>query len=267
MSIRPTALVTGPTAGIGRAFAELLASEGYDLILVSRDQSRLAALAAELGGRFGISCEVLAADLSDRSQLARVESRLADSSQPVDVLVNNAGFGVNQRFAGGDLAAEQYLLDVLAVAVMRLSHAAVAGMRDRGRGDVVVVSSVAGFIAGSTYSAVKAWATVFAESLNNELRGSGVRVSALCPGFTRTEFHTRANLEMGWLPSFMWLLPDALVAKGWRDHRRGRVVSVPGWQYRFLVGLIRVVPRGAVRRLGFRARHGRDGRGPAVDRD
>lgn len=250
-----TALVTGPTAGIGLAFAELLAREGHDLVLVSRDAARLEGLATRLREQFGVGVEVLPADLADRSQLAVVEQRLRSTAAPIDVLVNNAGFGLNQRFATGDLEREQYLLDVLVTAVMRLSHAAASTMRERGSGDIVIVSSVAGFIAGGTYSAVKAWATVFAEGLNVELSRKGVRVSALCPGFTRTEFHERAGIEMQGLPGWLWLDKQYLVEQAWRDHRRGRVVSVPGWQYRALVLLTRVAPRGLVRRVGFSARN------------
>lgn len=250
-----TALITGPTAGIGLAFAELLAREQHDLVLVSRDEARLRELAQRLKSEHGVSVEVLPADLSDRTQVAVVEARLRSTEQPVDVLINNAGFGLNQRFATGDLEREQYLLDVLVTAVMRLTHAAASTMRQRGKGDIVIVSSVAGFIAGGTYSAVKAWATVFAEGLNVELAGKGVRVSALCPGFTRTEFHERAGIEMQGVPSWLWLDKHFLVERAWRDHRRGKVVSVPGWQYRLLVLLTRVAPRGAVRRVGFSARN------------
>ena len=250
-----TALVTGPTAGIGLAFSELLAREGHDLVLVSRDRGRLDELAARLRAEHGVSAEVLVADLADRAQLALVEERLRSAERPVDILVNNAGFGLNQRFATGELEREQYLLDVLVTAVMRLTHAAASTMRSRGSGDIVIVSSVAGFIAGGTYSAVKSWATVFAEGLNAELVGKGVRVSALCPGFTRTEFHERAGIEMQGLPGWLWLDKHFLVERAWRDHRRGRVVSVPGWQYRALVLLTRVAPRGVVRRVGFSARN------------
>lgn len=250
-----TALITGPTAGIGRSFAELLAAEGYDLVLVSRDGERLQQVANELQSRHHVHVEVLPADLADRAQLAQVEARLRDAAAPIDALINNAGFGLNQRFASGDLEREQALVDVLITAVMRLSHAAAASMKSRGQGDIVVVSSVAGFIAGGSYSAVKSWATVFAESLDQELSRSGVRVSALCPGFTRTEFHQRAGIGMDRLPNFLWLDADKLVATGWRDHQRGRTVSVPSWQYKSLVALTRWAPRSLVRRVGFDARN------------
>lgn len=252
---RHRALITGATAGIGAAYTRLLAREHFDLVLVARNVARLEQLAEDLRRDFGVEVEVLAADLADRSQLALVEARLRDAERPIDVLVNNAGFGLNQRFATGDLEREQSLVDVLVTAVMRLTHAAAGAMKQRGRGDIILVSSVAGYIAGGSYSAVKAWATVLAESLNQELRGTGVRVSALCPGFTRTEFHERAGISMQGLPRFLWLDADRLVAAGWRDHQRGRVVSVPGWQYRTLIGLTQVAPRSLVRKVGFSARN------------
>ena len=183
------ALITGPTSGIGRAFAEAFARKGLDLVLVSRDESRLQALAMDLEDRFGVDCEVLAADLTQRADVDRVAARLADDRRPVSALVNNAGFGLRTSFASGDVADEQRLLDVLVTAVLRLTHAAVPGMLARRQGMVINVSSVAGWIAGGTYSAAKAWVTVFSEGLAQELAGTGVRVTAVCPGFVRSEFH------------------------------------------------------------------------------
>ena len=242
--MKSTAVITGATAGIGRVFADLLAREGHDLVLVARNEERLHQTAAEISAATGVQCEVIAADLSQRADLDRVAARVA--ADDVDVLINNAGFGLNQRFASGDLEREQLMLDVLVTAVLRLSHAAVGPMKQRGRGSIVIVSSVASFIAGGTYSEAKAWATVFAESLAIELAGSGVKVTALCPGFTHTEFHQRAGINKRAIPNFMWLEATDMVAAGWRDHQRGKVVSAPGWQYKFLLMLIKVIPRAAV---------------------
>ncbi|MEY2634577.1 MAG: hypothetical protein RIS75_517, partial [Actinomycetota bacterium] len=139
-------------------------------------------------------------------------------------------------------------------AVLRLTHAATVAMKQRGHGEIVIVSSVASFIAGGTYSAAKAWATVFAESLSQELRGTGVRISALCPGFTHTEFHQRAGIDKNQIPAWLWLDAQKMVAAGWRDHQRGKVVSVPGWQYKLLIGITKIVPRPLVRKFGFSAR-------------
>lgn len=226
-----TALITGATAGIGRAFADLLARQGFDLVLVARDEARLGAVASALRERHGIAVEVLRADLSAHDECAWVEQRLADAERPVEVLVNNAGFGIRQPFASGDLMAEQALFDVLARAVMRLSHAAAQGMVARGSGVIINVSSVAGWTHNSTYAASKAYVTSFSIALARELRNKGVKVMALCPGFTHTEFHERAGMDMTRLPRFLWLDADVLVAKAWRDALRNRRVSVPGRQY------------------------------------
>jgi short-subunit dehydrogenase len=243
-----TALITGGTAGIGAEFARQLAARGDDLVLVARDGDRLAAFATELEARHRVAVEVLVADLTDRAQLAQVETRLAGATRPIDVLVNNAGFGVNQVFVGGELDAEQQMLDVLVTAVMRLSHAALPGMVARGTGGVINVSSVASFIAGGTYSAAKSWVTVFSESVDRQLAGTGVTVTALCPGFTHTEFHQRAEMDVDHLPDWMWLDAPDVVRTALADFRRGKPVSVPGAQYKALSTLARYLPRPVVRR-------------------
>lgn len=250
MRISGTALVTGPTSGIGEAFARLLAERGHDLVLVARDEERLGALAASLSGAHGISVEILAADLSDREQLGIVEQRLLDRERPISVLVNNAGFGVKARFTRGDLAEEQRMLDVLVVAVMRLSHAAAASMGERGEGAIVNVSSVASWLTGSTYSAAKAWVTVFSEGLAGEVAPLGVSVTAVCPGYVHTEFHERADMNMGSVPGWMWLDADRVAGKAMRDVDRGKVLSVTGSQYKVMGALLRHSPRALVRRIG-----------------
>ena len=244
-----TALITGATSGIGLAFARTLASRGHDIVLVARDRERLDLVAAELRGH-RVQVEVLAADLADRSQLAGVEDYIR--AHPIEILVNNAGFGVPQRFSTGDLDAEQQMLDVLVTAVMRLTHAAVPGMVARGSGAVLNVSSVAGWITGGTYSASKAWVTVFSESLALELAGTGVHVTAVCPGFTHTEFHQRASMEMEALPEWMWLDPQEVVDRALSDVRKGRPVSVAGPQYKALSLAAQYLPRPLVRALGSR---------------
>src|SRR6476469_518068 len=152
---RPTALVTGPTAGIGLSFAHQLAASGHDLVLVSRTPERLEKLAAEVRERYGVQADVIVADLGNRAELAAVEARLADASRPVDLLVNNAGFGLKEKFLDNSVEAEQYLLDVLVTAVHRLSHAALGPMVQRASGSIVNVSSVAGYLPRGTYSAAK----------------------------------------------------------------------------------------------------------------
>ena len=243
----PTALVTGATSGIGLGFARRLASDGFDLVLVARDEGRLSTLADELR-RSGVGCEVIAADLGERERLDVVMSRVADASRPVEVLVNNAGFGVGQRFVGGDLDAQQAMIDVMVTAVMRLSHAALPGMVDRGRGAVVNVSSVAGFLPFGPYSAAKAWVTTFTEGLATELTGTGVRALAVCPGFVRTEFHERAGIDVDRSSDTWWLEVDRVVDAAMRDLRRGTVVCVPGAAYKGIVTATHLLPRDVVRR-------------------
>jgi short-subunit dehydrogenase len=243
----PTALVTGPTSGIGRGFARRLASDGHDLVLVARDRTRLGELAAELE-RIGVRCEVMVADLGHRDQLDEVAARLADPDRPIEVLVNNAGFGVGQRFVGGDLAREQAMVDVMVTAMMRLSHAALPAMVRRGRGDLINVSSVAGFLPFGSYSAAKAWVTTFTQGIATELTGSGVRALAVCPGFVRTEFHDRARIDIDRSSDTWWLEVDAVVAAALRDLRRGKVISVPGAAYKGLVAGAHLLPRDVLRR-------------------
>lgn len=246
--VMPRALITGPTSGIGQGFAEALAKQGHDLILVSRDRDRLEETARDLAARFSVDVEVLPADLSERADIDRIATIAA--SQEIDVLVNNAGFGIKGGFLSSSVEEEQRMMDVLMLAVMRLTRAVLPGMVDRGRGYVFTVSSVAGWITGGTYSAAKAWATVFTEGLVNDLAGTGVRAVAVCPGFTHTEFHQRAGMSMSAVSEWMWLDVEDVVTTALRDARAGRVVSVAGPQYKALSVVLRVLPRPLVRWVG-----------------
>ncbi len=239
---RPTALITGPTAGIGLSFARQLAGKGYDLVLVARSEDRLRALATDLHREYGVEVEVLAADLADRSSLAAVEARVAEPARPVDLLVNNAGFGLKHPFLDNDVEDEQAMLDVLVTAVLRLSHAALGAMVARGSGAIVNVSSVAGYLPRGTYSAAKAYVTALSEWADLTYRGRGVRVMALLPGFTRTEFHERMDVDRDSAPSWMWLDADRLVRDALADLDRGRTISIPSRRYKVLAGLARYTP-------------------------
>lgn len=255
----PTALVTGATAGIGAAFARRLAVEFHDLVLVARDPDRLAEHAEALRGEHGVEVEVLAADLTTDEGCAAVERRLSDAARPVDLLVNNAGIGLPGSFLRNPVEDEERLLRLNVRAVMRLTHAALAVMVERRRGDVVNVSSVAGFgpvSPGSSYSASKAWVTNFSESMHAAVRAKGVRVVALCPGFVRTEFHQRAGIPTGGINDRMWLDADDVARAALADLRRGRAVSTPSVQYKVLGGLVRHVPRPLFRRVIGTGRRG-----------
>jgi short-subunit dehydrogenase len=246
------ALVTGATAGIGESFTRMLASKGFNIALVARDEARLHQRAAALREKYGVQTFVLPADLATDSGCAAVEEYLKEFE--IEVLINNAGFGINKAFTASALDAEQDLLDVLVRTPMRLMHVVLPQMKARNSGTIINVSSIAGFIAGGTYSASKSYLTVLSESLHTELRATNVKINALCPGFTRTEFHERGRMKMKGLPEFMWLDSDQLVARSWSDAQGGKAVSIPGWQYKLLVGFISILPRRIVRSIGMNLR-------------
>jgi len=246
------ALVTGATAGIGESFTRLLAENNYNVVLVARDLPRLQERAQELEAKYQVQTHCIQADLSTDAGCSVVESYIA--SNQIDVLINNAGFGINKAFTISELEEEQKLLDVLVRTPMRLMHVALPLMKQRDRGVVINVSSVASFIAGGTYSASKSYLTVLTESMHTELAGTNLKISALCPGFTRTEFHQRGRMSMKGLPNFMWLDSDELVAKAWRDALKGKAISIPGWQYQLLVFVIQRLPRSIVRKVGMSMR-------------
>ncbi|MGV9252477.1 SDR family NAD(P)-dependent oxidoreductase [Streptomyces sp. NPDC003697] len=238
-----TALITGSTAGIGAAFARRLAADGHNLVLVARDTKRLTEQATELHDRHGIEAEVLTADLATDDGIEAVAARLGNRTNPVDLLINNAGFGNTGRFLDVSMADELRMLKVHCEAVLRLTAAATEGMRDRGRGAVVNVASVAAFVPRGTYGASKAWVVQFTQGAARDLAGSGVRLMALCPGFVRTEFHERAGMGTDNIPNWMWLDADKLVAAALADLARGRTLSIPDPRYKALMGLVKVTPR------------------------
>lgn len=252
-----TALVTGATAGIGREFAVQLAAKGTNLVLVARDATRLETLAVELTDEHGVAVEVLPADLADRSALQTVADRLSERTRPIDLLVNNAGYGLNARFVDSEVEAEEQLLDVLVRAVLVLSHAASTAMVARGRGRIINVSSVAGHLTSGTYAAAKAWVTTFSESIAAQLAGTGVGATVLVPGYVRTEFHERAGIDKKRTGPF-WLDAPDLVRQALADAERGRVVSVPSPQYKAVVGVLRHLPRALLRTPRVTALHRRN---------
>ena len=246
------ALVTGATAGIGESFSRLLASNRYNIVLVARDLPRLQERAQGLEAKYGVQTHVIQADLATDEGCLKIEKYIAENQ--IDVLINNAGFGTNKAFTMSTLEIEQQLLDVLVRTPMRLMHVALALMKERNNGVIINVSSVAGYIAGGSYSASKSYLTVLSESLHTELSATNVKVSALCPGFTRTEFHQRGKMSMKALPNFMWLNSDRLVEQSWKDALKGEAVSVPGWQYKLLVFVVQTLPRSIVRKVGMNLR-------------
>lgn len=235
MRERPgTALVTGASSGIGAAFARALAREGYDLILTARREDRLKALADEIQAQSLVRVEVLVADLDNPADLAVLEQRIRAKEQ-LDILVNNAGFGLGGPFEEIAGEASQRMVRVMAAVPMRFARAALPGMVARGRGGIINVSSMAGFFpaaGNSVYGSVKAQLTFFSQSLAAELDGTGVRVQALCPGFTYSEIHDPAKLPPA--PRFMWMEAEQVVSESLEGLRTGRALVIPGRIYQLI---------------------------------
>ncbi|HEX9565519.1 MAG TPA: SDR family oxidoreductase [Gemmatimonadaceae bacterium] len=251
MPPRPIALITGASAGLGRTFARQLARDGYDVVLVARGEDRLRALADELRMQHGATSEVLVADLSRDDDTARVVQRIDDS--PIDLLVNNAGFGTRGSLARASRESQDAMIRVHVLATHRLTQAAVQSMTPRARGAVITVSSTASWLTSPgnvNYGSTKSWQRLQIEALAMELKGKGVYVQALCPGYTRTEFHERGGMDMSGYPSWVWMSADTVVAESLHALRRGRpVVVVPGRGYRLVTLALRVLPAGVLRGL------------------
>jgi short-subunit dehydrogenase len=245
----PTALITGATAGLGAAFARRLAGDGFGLVLVARDEARLTESAGQLKLRYGVGVECLPADLATDEGLKLVEARIGDG---VDLLVNNAGFGHPGAFLDVPVDEELRMLKVHCEAVLRLTLAALPGMKVRGHGAVVNVSSAAAFFTRGTYGASKAWVLSFSRAVAAEVRHPRVRVMALCPGFVRTEFHQRAAMDTSGIPGFMWLRADKVVDAAMRDLALGKHVSIPDVRYKAAVALGRLVPDSLVSAVSAR---------------
>jgi short-subunit dehydrogenase len=249
---RPLAVVTGASAGIGKVFSERLAARGYDLIVAARNAARLESLREDLERRYGVSVEVFPADLTIDTDVSLLAERLTRSPR-LALLVNNAGFGTRGKLADASPAIQEAMLQLHVVAPMRLTQAALPVLLANRRGAIVNVSSVASFIysAGNVnYCATKAYLTTFSEGLAAELAGTGVKAQALCPGFTRSEFHRRMDADVNEIPRWMWMSADHVVNTSLRALDRGRpVVCIPGFRYKLMVLLLRFIPRGLLRRF------------------
>ncbi len=244
---RPLAVVTGASAGIGAAYARRLAAEGFDLVLVARRRERLEGLATELRGKHSVAVEPLPADLIRDEGLKEVEDRIA-CAENLEFMLNNAGFGTKGRFTDGPLENHDAMHRLHVLATMRLSHAALRKMKARGKGALVNVSSVAAFICrpgNTSYYATKAWMNCFTEGLYLELKAarSPVRVQALCPGFTATEFHDAMGFDRKQVPSSWWMTAEDVVEASLRGLERNQLIVVPGWRYKLVVALLRLMPR------------------------
>jgi len=238
----PVALITGASSGIGEVFARKLSAKGYHTILVARRKERLAKLAAELP-----SAEVLVADLTIDPDLRAIEQRIKIEPR-LEMLVNNAGFGIQGAYHSTDIDAQDRMHHLHIVAVARLTHAALTGMVERAKGNIINVSSVAGFLQSPysvTYNATKAWMNSFTAGLCLELKSihSPVRVQALCPGFTYTEFQETAGVDRETIPKSLWMSAEDVVETSLRGLERNKLVVVPGWRYRLFLAAIRFLPQ------------------------
>ncbi len=244
---KPLALITGASSGIGAVFAQTLAARGYDLALVARREDRLRQLADLFGRQFNANCTVLRADLTREEDLRAVEIFLTGATD-FEMLVNNAGFGTLDQFSGGPVESHDAMHRLHVLATMRLTHAALRNFSKRGKGDVINVSSVAAFIPNprsTSYYATKAWINCFTEGLYLELKnaGSQVRVQALCPGFTMTEFHDVLGTGRDFISSKWWMSAEDVVQDSLRGLEKGKLFVIPGWRYKLLVACTRLMPR------------------------
>jgi short-subunit dehydrogenase len=248
------AVITGASSGLGVTFARKLAQSGYNLTLVARRRDRLEKVAADLMREYKIRAEPLVADLATDAGIAAASSYL-DSAPELDLLVNNAGFGTTGLFFNADIASQDQMHRLHIMATMHLSHAALRRMVAQRSGGIVNVSSVAAFTvaAGSaSYGSTKAWINAFTKALDAELRviKSPVKVQALCPGFTITEFHDTLGMDRKLVPGWLWLQADEVVDDSLEALKSDKVIVVPGWQYKILVALLKRLPEFALRKLG-----------------
>jgi short-subunit dehydrogenase len=253
MPERKLAVITGASAGIGTTFARKLAARGYDLLLIARREDRLRSLAGELSDAHHVKADVLVADLADSAGMERAASTIQGAAN-LELLVNNAGFGLHGLFFQTDVAGQAEMHRLHVEATMRLTHAALVNLVPRGTGGVINVASVAGFAQapGSiTYNSTKAWMISFTEGVAIELasKSSAVRVQALCPGFTLSEFHDVIHMDRSTIAKSLWMTADFVVGESLRGFDRGKLIVVPGWRYKLIVAGMRIIPRGLMRHL------------------
>ncbi|MDO4888874.1 MAG: SDR family oxidoreductase [Actinomycetaceae bacterium] len=253
-----SALITGATSGIGLEIAWQLAAESNDLVLVARGEQRLEETAEHIRQVAGVRVEILSADLANLEGTEAVCRRLEDERRPIGLLVNNAGFGLGQDFVGGSVERELQALDVMVRAVLMTSHAAASGMVRRGGGGILNIASMTALTAQGTYSAHKAWVRTFSEGLAAELAGTGVHVTAACPGLVHTQFHDRVGVDAGQWPDLAFIPARVVAEQAIEAVRRGRVLVTPSVRYRALAGALRMAPRSLVRRIAGPAASGRN---------
>ena len=247
------AVITGASSGLGVAFARRLAARGYDLLLIARREDRLRSIARELGEQYRVRADVLAADLADDTGLDAVASRIREAAD-LGLLVNNAGFGTLGYFFDCDAHSQEQMHRLHVLGTMRLSHAALTNLVPRalaGTG-IINVSSVAAYGASPqnvSYCATKTWMNRFTEGLAVELaaKSSPVVVQALCPGFTLTEFHDTVGIERSTIPAWLWMTADFVVEESLRGFERRKLFVVPGWRYKLIVWMLRLVPSAWIR--------------------
>jgi len=253
MPERKLAVITGASAGIGTMFARKLAARGYDLLLIARREDRLRSLAAELSEAHKVKADILVADLADPVGLERTAVRIQDSKN-LGLLVNNAGFGLHGLFFESDVAGQAGMHGLHVMATLRLTHAALVNLVAQGQGGVINVASVAGFgqAPGSvSYNATKTWMISFTEGIAIELasKKSAVRVQALCPGFTLSEFHDVIRMDRSAIPKSLWMTADFVVEESLRGWEQGKLIVIPGWRYKLVVAGMKMIPSALMRRL------------------
>jgi uncharacterized protein len=253
-----TALITGGTSGIGAAFARQLAARGWDLVLVARNEARLDAMRDELHAVSGIHVETLVADLAERVNVARVAARIENPDRPLDMVINNAGISLGAPLSAASTAQHDEAFEVMCRAVLVLGGAAARSMRGRG-GRIINISSLQTYLATGSYGAIKSWVTSYSESLSVELRGTGITVTAVLPGWVRTEWHERPGAHRRSLPGFLWIEPETVARTALRDAERSRVISIPTLRYRALGWCARHAPRAAIRWVSSKISSGKSG--------